>query len=407
MRTDLFDFDLPDDRIALYPANPRDAARLLVVSPSPRATPTSPQPPIARGEDPSPLPASGERGPVGARGEGAILEDRRISDLPELLRPGDALVCNDTRVIRAALEGERLRGANRAVVSFNLHKRLDEHRWLAFARPAKRLAEGDRIRFGADTGDGRVCLLGTLDATVTRTGEAGEVELAFSFHGAYLDEAIAALGDPPLPPYIAGKRAVAPSDAERYQTVYARREGAVAAPTAGLHFTDRLLAALSERGISRYFVTLHVGAGTFLPVKAEDTSGHRLYAEWGEIGAETAAALNAARAAGGRLVAVGTTALRLLETAAGEDGSIRPFAGDTDLFIIPGYRFKAVDLLLTNFHLPRSTLFMLVAALSGLGTMRAAYAHAIARGYRFYSYGDACLLYPEQGSPAWTKTSKA
>jgi S-adenosylmethionine:tRNA ribosyltransferase-isomerase len=297
-----------------------------------------------------------------------------------------------------------MRGSNRAVVSFNLHKRLDADRWLAFARPAKRLAAGDRIRFGHD---GRVCLLGTLDATVARVGEAGEVELAFSLHGPYLDEAIEALGDTPLPPYIIGKRAVEPADAERYQTVFARREGAVAAPTAGLHFTDRLLAALDARGVSRHCVTLHVGAGTFLPVKAEDTSEHRMHSEWGEITAETAGALNAVRAAGGRLVAVGTTALRLLETAAADDGRIRPFAGETDLFIIPGYRFKAVDLLLTNFHLPRSTLFMLVAAFSGLGTMRAAYAHAIRSGYRFYSYGDACLLFPEQRSPAWTKTSKA
>jgi S-adenosylmethionine:tRNA ribosyltransferase-isomerase len=314
--------------------------------------------------------------------------------LADLLRPGDALVFNDTRVIRAALQGERRRGAGCAVVSFNLHKRIGDHRWLAFARPAKRLAEGDRIHFGHD---GRVCLMGTLEATVARIGEGGEVELAFSLFGAYLDEAIAVIGDPPLPPYIAGRRAVEPADAERYQTVYARSEGAVAAPTAGLHFSERLLAALAERGISRHPVTLHVGAGTFLPVKTDDTSEHRMHAEWGEIGAETAAAANAARAAGGRLVAVGTTALRLLETAAVDDGGIRPFAGETDLFIVPGYRFKAVDLLLTNFHLPRSTLFMLVAAFSGLDTMRRAYAHAIAHGYRFYSYGDACLLHPALG----------
>jgi S-adenosylmethionine:tRNA ribosyltransferase-isomerase len=226
------------------------------------------------------------------------------------------------------------------------------------------------------------------------------VELAFSLHGAYLDEAIETLGDPPLPPYIVGKRAVEPGDVERYQTVYARREGAVAAPTAGLHFTDRLFAALDARGVSRHCVTLHVGAGTFLPVKAEDTSEHRMHSEWGEISAETAAALNAARRAGSRIVAVGTTALRLLETAAAEDGSIRPFVGETDIFITPGYRFKAVDLLLTNFHLPRSTLFMLVAAFSGLDTMRAAYAHAIRSGYRFYSYGDACLLHPSGGGSA-------
>ena len=379
---------------------------------------------------PNPLPIvknDGER-------ETLELEDRVVADLPALLRPGDALVLNDTRVIRAALTGERLRGENRAVVAFNLHKRLDESRWRAFARPAKRLAVGDRIRFG---NEGRVCLLGVLDATVAAVGEAGEVELSFNLHGPYLDEAIEALGDPPLPPYIAGKRAVTPEDAERYQTVYARREGAVAAPTAGLHFTDQLFAALEARGVSRHFVTLHVGAGTFLPVKAEETGQHRMHAEWGEISADTAAALNQVRAAGGRIVAVGTTALRLLETAAagvvpsplvwGRDQGggdrrtsairipttpnpspqgggepwrrsraavIQPFAGETQLFITPGYRFKAVDLLLTNFHLPRSTLFMLVAAFSGLDVMQRAYAHAIRSGYRFYSYGDACLLHP-------------
>jgi S-adenosylmethionine:tRNA ribosyltransferase-isomerase len=319
-----------------------------------------------------------------------------VRDLPDLLRPGDALVLNDTRVIRAALTGERVRGENRAVVAFNLHRRLDESRWRAFARPAKRLAVGDRIRVG---NEGRVCLLGVLDATVAALGEAGEVELAFNLHGPYLDEAIEILGDPPLPPYIAGKRPVAPEDAERYQTVYARREGAVAAPTAGLHFTDELFKALDARGISRHFVTLHVGAGTFLPVKAEDTGEHRMHPEWGEISADTAAALNRMRAGGGRIVAVGTTALRLLEMSAGEDGTIRPFAGETRLFITPGYRFKAVDLLLTNFHLPRSTLFMLVAAFSGLDVMQRAYAHAIRSSYRFYSYGDACLLHPAAATP--------
>ena len=368
MRTDVFDFDLPDEAIALEPASPRDAARLLVV------------------RQPSPL----------AQGEGNALEDRSVRDLPDLLRPGDALVFNDTRVIRAALTGERWRGDNRAVVSFNLHKRVDESRWRAFARPAKRLAAGDRIRFGHD---GRVCLLGTLDATVTEMGDAGEVELSFSLHGAYLDEAIAALGDPPLPPYIVGKRAVQPEDTERYQTVYARHDGAVAAPTAGLHFTQPLLDALAARGISRHHVTLHVGAGTFLPVRVDDTAAHRMHAEWGEISAATATALNRARAAGARIVAVGTTSLRLLETAAAEDGTVRPFAGETDLFITPGFRFKATDLLMSNFHLPRSTLFMLVAAFSGLDTMRAAYAHAIGTGYRFYSYGDACLLHPAPAQP--------
>jgi S-adenosylmethionine:tRNA ribosyltransferase-isomerase len=357
MRTDLFDFDLPDDRIALQPATPRDAARLLVV----------------RGDQ---------------------LQDARVRDLPTLLRPGDALVFNDTRVIRAALTCERLRGDARAVISFNLHKRVDEYRWRAFARPAKRLAAGDRIRFGHD---GRVCLLGTLDATVSAIGEAGEVELAFSLHGPFLDEAIEALGDPPLPPYIVGKRAPLPDDAERYQTIYARHQGAVAAPTAGLHFTHELLAALQAQGISRHFLTLHVGAGTFLPVKAEEVSEHRMHAEWGEISPEIASALNDARGKGGRIVAVGTTSLRLLETATDNDGRVCPFAGETDIFITPGYRFKAVDLLLTNFHLPRSTLFMLVAAFSGLDTMQRAYAHAIAQGYRFYSFGDACLLHPAEG----------
>jgi S-adenosylmethionine:tRNA ribosyltransferase-isomerase len=323
--------------------------------------------------------------------ESLEFEDRQVRDLPELLRPGDALVLNDTRVIRAALHGERMRGESRAAVAFNLHRRIDESRWRAFARPAKRLAVGDRIRFG---NEGRVCLLGVLDATVAAVGEAGEVELAFNLHGAYLDEAIEALGDPPLPPYIAGRRAVVPEDAERYQTVYARREGAVAAPTAGLHFTDRLLEALEAHGVSRHFVTLHVGAGTFLPVKAEDTDQHRMHGEWGEVSADTADALDRVRAAGGRVVAAGTTVLRLLETAAAKDGGIRPFNGETRLFITPGYRFKAVDLLLTNFHLPRSTLLMLVAAFSGLETMQRAYAHAIGAGYRFYSYGDACLLHP-------------
>src|SRR5262245_9954984 len=365
MRTDLFDFELPDDRIALEPASPRDAARLLVVRP-------------ASAMD------------VGLHGHDVSLQDRVVGDLPQLFRPGDALVFNDTRVIRAALTGERARGDNRAQIAFNLHRRIDESRWRAFARPAKRLAAGDRIRFGHE---GRVCLLGTLEATVGAIGEAGEVELSFSLHGAYLDEAIAILGDPPLPPYILSKRSVRGEDAEDYQTVYARREGAVAAPTAGLHFTPRLLALLEEQGISRLYTTLHVGAGTFLPVKAEDTDAHRVHAEWGEISADTAAALNQVRTAGARVVAVGTTTLRLLETAAGEDGTMRPFAGESDLFITPGYRFKSADLLMTNFHLPRSTLFMLVAAFSGLDTMRAAYAHAIERGYRFYSFGDACLLH--------------
>jgi S-adenosylmethionine:tRNA ribosyltransferase-isomerase len=355
MRTDLFDFDLPDERIALEPADPRDSARLLVVNP----------------------------------GDG--VEDRGVRDLLGLLRPGDALVFNDTRVLRTALTGERWRDGNRARVSVNLHKRVDESRWRAFAQPAKRLALGDRIQFGHD---GRVCLLGTLDATVSEIGEAGEVELSFSMHSAYLDQAIEALGDPPLPPYIAGKRDVSTADADRYQTIYARREGAVAAPTAGLHFTPELFEALDQAGISRHFVTLHVGAGTFLPVKADDTDQHRMHSEWGEVTAEVAEALNGVRTRAGRIVAVGTTSLRLLEASADSAGKFQPFAGETDIFITPGYVFRAVDLLLTNFHTPRSTLFMLVAAFSGLETMKAAYRHAIASGYRFYSYGDACLLHP-------------
>jgi S-adenosylmethionine:tRNA ribosyltransferase-isomerase len=407
MRTDLFDFELPDDRIALEPATPRDAARLLVVRPASRTPGGSPSPwwGGARGggnhdanvlQSPPPYP-SPTRGEGRAPREGDIHEfaDCLIRDLPALLRPGDALVFNDTRVIRAALEGERNRGGASARVSFNLHKRIDASRWRAFARPAKRLTVGDRIRFGHD---GRVCFLGTLDATVTEIGGDGEVELSFSMHSAYLDQAIEALGDPPLPPYIAGKRELRPEDAERYQTIYARHEGAVAAPTAGLHFTDSLFAALDARGVSRHFVTLHVGAGTFLPVKADDTADHQMHAEWGEISAGTADALNRVRAQGGRLIAVGTTSLRLLETAAADDSSIRPFAGETQLFITPGYRFKAVDLLMTNFHLPRSTLFMLVAAFSGLNAMQRAYAHALQSGYRFYSYGDACLLHRASGS---------
>jgi S-adenosylmethionine:tRNA ribosyltransferase-isomerase len=365
MKAELFDFELPEDRIALEPARPRDAARLLVVRPD-------------------------EVAPPGAAAS-ARCTDSSVGRLPEFLRPGDALVLNDTRVIRAALRGERLRGEQRATLSFNLHKRVDESRWRAFARPAKRLKEGDRLRFG---NDGRVCLLGQLEATIASLGGDGEVELSFSLHGPYLDEAIETLGDPPLPPYIANRREQVPEDAERYQTIYARHAGAVAAPTAGLHFTPALFAALEARGIARHFVTLHVGAGTFLPVKAEDTAGHRMHAEWGEISEETAQALNRVRAGGGRIVAVGSTALRLLETAAGEGGRLGRFAGETALFITPGYRFKAVDLMLTNFHLPRSTLFMLVAAFCGLATMQQAYRRAIDAGYRFYSYGDACLLYP-------------
>lgn len=355
MRTDLFDFDLPPASIALRPVSPRDRARLLEVRPG--ATPE--------------------------------LVDRQVRDLPDLLRPGDALVLNDTRVIPAQLHGRKL-GGDGARVGATLHKRLDGSRWRAFVRPAKKLRAGDVVRFGEE---GRVCFLGQLDATVEEKGEGGEVTFAFAFHGPVLDHAIAERGDMPLPPYIASRRAADDQDRADYQTVFARDEGSVAAPTAGLHFTDELVARLRARGVATHFVTLHVGAGTFLPVKAEDTEQHRMHTEWGSLNAATAEALTAARAAGGRVVAVGSTALRLLETAAAPDGRLKPFAGETAIFITPGHKFRAADLMLTNFHLPRSTLFMLVAAFAGLERMRHAYAHAIARGYRFYSYGDACLLH--------------
>jgi S-adenosylmethionine:tRNA ribosyltransferase-isomerase len=366
MRTDLFDFELPDSAIALYPAEPRDAARLLVVH---------------------------SAGGSCARDD-ADLADRSVGDLPSLLRPGDALVFNDTKVIPAALSGVRIRGETRAKVDFNLTKRTGENSWRAFARPAKRLEAGDRVHFGHEQDS---CLLGALDATVAAKGEAGEVELAFDLTGDALDDAVKAVGLMPLPPYIALKRESDVRDRESYQTVYASKEGAVAAPTAGLHFTPELLAALEARGISRHFVTLHVGPGTFLPVKADDTDGHVMHSEWGEVSPETAAALNEVRARGGRIVAVGTTSLRLLESAAKDDGAIAPWSGETAIFITPGYRFKAIDILMTNFHLPRSTLFMLVSAFAGLGTMRAAYGHAIRSGYRFYSYGDASLLFRAPG----------
>jgi len=355
MRVDLFDFDLPDDRIALRPARPRDAARMLVVQP---------QKPLA---------------------------DAHVRDLPAWLRAGDVLVVNDTKVIAAELHGERVRDGSAAGVAVTLIKRLEASRWQALARGAKKLAGGDRIRFGqmADA----ACLVAGLDATVTEKGEAGEVTLTFDLSGPVLDDAIAAIGHVPLPPYIAGRRAEDADDRRDYQTIYAREEGAVAAPTAGLHFTDDLLARLVAGGIGRETVTLHVGAGTFLPVKADDTASHKMHAEWGTITAATADALNAARAKGGRIVAVGTTSLRLLESATGEDGVVRPFSGETSIFITPGYKFRAVDVLMTNFHLPRSTLFMLVAAFAGLDTMKAAYRHAIDTGYRFYSYGDASLLW--------------
>jgi S-adenosylmethionine:tRNA ribosyltransferase-isomerase len=354
MKTALFDFALPDDRIALAPVSPRDAARLLVVRP------------------------------------GHPFDDRIVRDLPDLLQPGDALVFNDTRVIPAALDGHRLRDGNSARVSFNLHKRLDAARWAAFARPAKRLAVGDRLRFGADHPS---FLAGAIEGTITAKHDGGEVEITFDLPGRALDLAIATVGHMPLPPYIALKRPASSQDARDYQTIYAARDGAVAAPTAGLHFTEALFATLDARGVSRHFVTLHVGAGTFLPVKVEDTADHRMHSEWGEISAETASALAAVRGNGGRVIAVGSTALRVLESACAANGALRAWAGDTDIFITPGYRFRAVDLLMTNFHLPCSTLFMLVAAFCGLDRMRSAYAHAIEHNYRFYSFGDASLLH--------------
>jgi len=357
MLTSDFDFDLPPERIALRPAFPRDAARLLVVRP----------------------------------GGQPALEDRIVRDLPDLLRPGDALVVNDTKVIPARLTGRRIGRGEAARIEATLHRRIDGSRWRAFVRPAKRLAIGDVVRFGDE---GKVCFLGQLDATVEDKGEGGEVTLSFAFHGAILDQAIAERGDMPLPPYIASRRPADERDRTDYQTLFAHEEGSVAAPTAGLHFTGELLKRLQERGVALHKVTLHVGAGTFLPVKVEDVSEHRMHAEWGRVDAQTADALNAARAAGGRIVPVGTTALRLLESAADEYGRICAFDAETAIFITPGYRFRAADLLLSNFHLPRSTLFMLVAAFSGLGIMKTAYVHAIASGYRFYSYGDACLLYP-------------
>ena len=342
MRVDLFDFDLPPERIALRPARPRDAARLLLVP-----------------------------------GEGP-LADLGVRDLPGLLRAGDVLVFNDTKVIPAQLEGRR--GAAR--IGATLHKRIDLRRWQAFIRNAKRLHAGDVIEFAAG-----------VQALAQERHADGSWTLAFGG-----DEPVEVLlhraGQMPLPPYIAGKRPTDAQDQADYQTMFAARDGAVAAPTAALHFTPELMAALAEAGISHAVLTLHVGAGTFLPVKAQDTADHQMHAEWGTISAEVAARLNAVRAGGGRVIAVGTTSLRLLESAARDDGIIAAFAGDTAIFITPGYRFKAIDGLMTNFHLPKSTLFMLVSALMGRARMQAVYAHAIAAEYRFYSYGDASLLLP-------------
>ncbi len=359
MRVDAFDYDLPEERIALRPASPRDAARLLEVRP------------------------------------GQPFADRMFTDLPGLLRPGDVLVLNDTRVLHAALSGWRparqAGGGGPAHIEANLHHRVDASHWRAFVRPAKRLRVGDVIHFGQTANT--ACLDGTLDARVSARHEGGEVTLAFDLSGAVLDDAIERAGRMPLPPYIARKRAVDQDDERAYQTIFARQSGSVAAPTASLHFSEALLSALDARAIARQTLTLHVGAGTFLPVKTSDTDDHVMHTEHFAVSSETAAALNAARAAGGRIIAAGTTALRALESVADRAGVIHPGEGETDIFITPGYRFRAVDGLLTNFHLPRSTLFMLVCAFAGLKTMHSAYAHAIAQQYRFYSYGDASLLW--------------
>jgi len=343
MRVDLFDFDLPPDRIALRPARPRDSARLLLV-------------------------------------EGDRILDGQVLDLPKLLRPGDVLVFNDTKVIPAQLEGRR----GEARIGVTLHKREGPRSWWAFVRNARRLRIGDRIEFDSD-----------VSASAVEKAEDGS--FLIQLHGDEPAEVlIERAGRMPLPPYIASKRPTDEADREDYQTMFAREEGAVAAPTAALHFTQRLLDAIEARGIGRETLTLHVGAGTFLPVKAEETGDHRMHSEWGRIDPETADRLNRTRSSGGRLIAVGTTSLRLLESAADEDGTIHPFEGDTDIFITPGDRFRAIDGLMTNFHLPRSTLFMLVSALMGLDVMKSAYAHAIEAGYRFYSYGDSSLLLPER-----------
>lgn len=350
MRVDLFDFNLPNELIALHPMEPRDSARLLVVR------------------------ENGEK------------EDKRISDLVDLLQKGDVLVVNDTRVIPAELKGIRHRDDLKAKVSFNLHLRKSPSEWAAFARPAKKLKLNDRLSFGDVSGE-------ELWATVTSAADAGEVTLTFDVSGAILDEAIKAHGAMPLPPYISAQRPFEERDKTDYQTVYADQEGAVAAPTAGLHFTDELLAKLKDKGIGLEKVTLHVGAGTFLPVKVDDTDEHKMHAEWGVITPETVERLNAAQQKGGRIVAVGTTSLRLLESAARKTGKLEAFSEETNIFIKPGDDFKVVDVLMTNFHLPKSTLFMLICAFSGYDTMCEAYRYAIENKYRFYSYGDGSLLF--------------
>lgn len=348
MRVDDFDFELPEKHIALRPAEPRDSAKLLVVKPSGRT-------------------------------------DSQVSELVQFLKVGDCLVFNDTKVIPAQLNGIRERdGAPGAEVGFTLHLRGAPDSWNAFAKGAKKLRVGDLVTFGSE-----------LNAHIAEKLDGGEVRLVFNCSGPELDMAIMAVGHVPLPPYIAAKREDDGRDLKDYQTIYARENGAVAAPTAGLHFTDELFATLDKAGIGREFVTLHVGAGTFLPVKVDDTKDHKMHSEIGTITGDVAERLNAVKQAGGRIVAVGTTSLRLLESAAKTDGKLEAWRGATDIFITPGYKFKFVDLLMTNFHLPRSTLMMLVSAFAGYENMRAAYEHAKAHDYRFYSYGDSSLLFPE------------
>lgn len=349
MRVDLFDFDLPDDCIALRPAAPRDTARLLVV-------------------------------------EDGNLEDRQVRDLTEMVRPGDVMVLNNTKVFPAELSGTRPprdpSQGGPVSLQFSLHKKLGPNRWAAFARPARRLKGGDAVDFGRG-----------LVAAVEKDPQEGEVILVFRVADAALLEAFHDVGAPPLPPYISAKRATDARDVEDYQTVFADLEGSVAAPTAGLHFTKDLLASLADKGARFVEVTLHVGAGTFLPVRVADTDDHKMHGEWGHVSAEVAETVNLAKAEGRRVIAVGTTSLRLLESAVDDDGQVKPYEGETDIFMTPGFEFRTADILMTNFHLPKSTLFMLVSAFAGSEVMRQAYAHAITRGYRFYSYGDASLLH--------------
>ncbi len=350
MLVDQFDFELPDELIALHPVSPRDSAKMLVV-------------------------------------RNAELENKIVTDLVDLLEPNDVLVINNTKVIPAQLKGFRLRNGNRANVSFNLHKPIDKKSWLAFARPAKKLKIGDALIFGDDKSQQN------LSARLTQIIEGGQVILEFSVSGAGLDEAIKSYGAMPLPPYIGLKREIEERDKQDYQTIYAKSDGAVAAPTAGLHFTEDLMQRLKDKGVGIETVTLHVGAGTFLPVKVDKVKDHKMHSEWGEVSTDVVTCIKEAKAKGARVVAVGTTSLRLLESAARETGDLRAFSGDTDIFITPGFEFKVVDILMTNFHLPRSTLFMLVSAFAGFDNMHKAYAHAIKQKYRFYSYGDASLLF--------------